>query len=213
MINEISLSAVADDFIGYINNLTDFPVYESADFILIASTLVLIKSRSLLPSIELTDEEKGNIKDLERRLALLKRLKELSNGLSRLFGERVIFPEGERPRPPVFAPDASVTIAAIAAAVRSALLELPKKEFIPRAVVRKVITLEQMIENLTERVKRGLRVGFKEFSKIGREEKVNVIVGFLAVLELVKRGIISVTQGNRFEDIAIETGEVEVPRY
>ena len=56
-------------------------------------------------------------------------------------------------------------------------------------------------------------MSFREFSKIGREKKVNVIVGFLAMLELVKQGIIQVKQEKHFEDITIETESVATPNY
>jgi segregation and condensation protein A len=93
---------------------------------------------------------------------------------------------------------------------------LPKKEFIPRAVVEKVVSLEDMIVRLTERVTRGLRMSFKEFSnmgKMGKEEKVNVIVSFLAMLELVKQGVIHVSQESMGSDIHMETKDVGVPTY
>ena len=56
-INDISISKVADDYIAYIKNLNKFPIRESANFILIASTLLLIKSISLLPNLHLSEEE------------------------------------------------------------------------------------------------------------------------------------------------------------
>ena len=49
-ISDISLAQVADDYIEYINKQEDFPMASTADFILVASTLVLIKSKSLLPT-------------------------------------------------------------------------------------------------------------------------------------------------------------------
>src|SRR3989344_1126361 len=77
-INDISLAHITDDYLAHIAGLETFPLKEAAHFILVASTLVLIKSRSLLPSLSLTDEEEGDIKDLERRLKEYKRIKELS---------------------------------------------------------------------------------------------------------------------------------------
>ena len=48
-INDIALAKVTDDFISHIQSLNQFPMADSANFILIASTLLLIKSKSLLP--------------------------------------------------------------------------------------------------------------------------------------------------------------------
>ncbi|HVT74797.1 MAG TPA: segregation/condensation protein A, partial [Candidatus Paceibacterota bacterium] len=72
-VNDVSLSKVADDYIGYVNNLGEFPVAEGAQFVLIASTLLLIKSKSLLPTLELTTDEQASIDDLNRRLKIYER--------------------------------------------------------------------------------------------------------------------------------------------
>ena len=67
-ISDISLAQVADDYISYVKGLENFPIADSAHFILIASTLVLIKSKSLLPTLTLSEEEEHSIDDLQARL-------------------------------------------------------------------------------------------------------------------------------------------------
>jgi segregation and condensation protein A len=218
-INEISLARIADDYIAYINSLGNFPIAESAQFILIASTLLLIKSKSLLPTLDLTSEEQESIHDLEHRLKLYKQIRDLSLHVKEKFGKNIIF-ERNPPKTidPVFSPDDSMTLPALSAAIKNVLQNLPKKEFIPKAVVKKVISLEEMITSLTERVKTSLKMSFKQFASSHKtsevkEHKVHVIVSFLAMLELVKQGIIMVSQEKDFDDINIETQEVGVPRY
>jgi chromatin segregation and condensation protein Rec8/ScpA/Scc1 (kleisin family) len=56
-------------------------------------------------------------------------------------------------------------------------------------------------------------MSFKEFSSAHKGEKVNVIVSFLAMLELVKQGVINVAQEKHFDDIHMETESVGIPRY
>ncbi len=90
---------------------------------------------------------------------------------------------------------------------------LPKFEKKPQVRIIKVISLEETINSLTEGVKNHLRMSFKEFSGMGKVEKVNVIVSFLAMLELVKQGIIEVSQENKFDDIKMESKHVGVPTY
>lgn len=214
LINDISLAQVTDDFIAYIRNQEAFPVGESAQFILIASTLLLIKSKSLLPNLELTTEEQGNIEDLERRLKLYARIKELSLHIKERFGTNVIFPKGEvKNTLVVFAPTGEITAQNFLEAVKRVLQNLPKKEQVPKAVVKKVISLEEMIGSLTERVKSAMKMSFKDFSGLGKQEKVHVVVSFLALLELVKQGMIDVVQEGHFNDIHMETQEIGVPRY
>ena len=213
LINEISLAAVADDFIAYAKGLEKFPVSESANFILIASTLVLIKSKSLLPQLNLTKEEEGSMAELERRLRIYQQTRQLSRGVGILFGKNQIFLPRPPGRVPIFSPDSHFSIVSASKFIREILKNLPKPEKLARAVVEKVISLEEIIENLTKRVNACLKMSFREFAKVGSEKKVNVIVGFLAMLELVKQGVIAVTQDKNFGDIEMETENLGVPKY
>ncbi len=213
-VNDVSLAQVADDYIAYVHNLGEFPVADSAQFVLIASTLLLIKSKSLLPTLDLTTEEQASIDDLNRRLRIYERMRALAAGLKPLFGANVLFARGERKLDPVFSPDADMTLANLFAAANRVLANLPKKEFLPKVVVDKVISLEEMISNLTKRVAESLRMSFREFTGSSNQaKKVDVIVSFLAMLELVKQGIINVTQERHFDDIVMETEQVDVPKY
>lgn len=212
-INDISLAKVTDDFIAHIQNFERYPIGESAHFILIASTLLLIKSKSLLPTLSLTEEEQGSIEDLEKRLKIYQCIKDASVHIREIFGKDIIFqPSQARKFEPVFSPDESMNLLKLADAIKDVLKQLPKKEKIPQAIVRKVISLEEMIGNLTHRIQSSLRISFKEFAA-SKEDKVNVIVGFLAMLELVKQGVIHVSQEGTFDDIHMETKELGVPRY
>jgi segregation and condensation protein A len=213
-INDISLAKVADDYIEYINRQSEFPMLKTADFILVASTLLLIKSKSLLPSLSLTQEEEGSIEDLELRLKVYKRIKELSRHVRERFGEKIIFAKcPSRAVEPLFSPSREISVKNIVLSVQTVLSNLPKAKFIPKAVVEKAISLEEMIDNLTERINKNLKMSFKEFSGIGKVEKVNIIISFLAMLELVKQGIIKVAQDRHFSDITMETDSVGIPKY
>jgi segregation and condensation protein A len=213
-INDISLSKVTDDYISHVRSLGDFLLSDRANFIVIASTLLLIKSKSLLPALSLTEEETTSIEDLEARLKEYQRIKELSIHVKELFGKNIIFSGGQSQNiQPVFSPHEKITISHVITAVKEVLKSIPKKEILPQAVIKKIISLEEMIGNLTARIQSSIKMSFKEFSKHGNEHKINVIVSFLAMLELVKQGIIEVTQENRHGDIQMETQQVGVPKY
>lgn len=213
-ISDVSLAQVTDDFITHVKSFENFPISESAQFILVASTLLLIKSKSLLPTLQLTQEESENIEDLETRLKIYKRIKELSHGVGDLFGKQILFAKNNTKMiVPIFSPDKSMTSPNIATALFELIKNLPKKEVLPKVLVKKVISLEETITNLTERIKTNLRMSFRDFSNINKEEKVNVIVSFLAMLELVKQGMIHVMQEQRFDDIKMETTKVSTPSY
>jgi segregation and condensation protein A len=213
-INDISLAKVTDDFISHIQRFDKLPMADSAQFILIASTLLLIKSKSLLPVLTLTEEEQEGIHDLETRLKIYQRIKDASLNIKSMFGEHIIYPQSQqKPVDPVFSPHESMNLLSLAQAIKDIIKSLPKKEVMPKALVRKVVSLEEMIDSLTVRISQGLRMKFSEFSAGHKEERVNVIVSFLAMLELVKQGVIHVSQENHFSDIHMETKEIGVPRY
>jgi segregation and condensation protein A len=212
-VNDVSLAKVADDYITYVKSLSEFPVSDSAHFILIASTLLLIKSKSLLPTLNLTNEEQASIDDLQLRLKIYERMRDLSQKIRPMVGKNILFPRGERKLDPVFSPDADMTVKNLLLAAGRVLSNLPKREFLPKVVIDKVISLEDMITDLTKRVSESLKMSFKEFSGKGRTERVHVIVSFLAMLELVKQGVIDVTQEKHFDDIHMETEALGTPRY
>ncbi len=216
-VNDVSLSQVTDDFIKYLEEHEEFPISESAEFIVIASTLMLIKSRSLLPMIKLTDEEEESIHDLENRLVLYARIKELATGLKSIFGKQIIFEKIPGKNPLItFSPDSKTDTKNILLALEKVLESLPKKEMLPKVTVKKVISLEEMMERLAERISKASKINFKDFhatkGAMTYEKKVSIIIGFLAMLELVKRGAIRVTQKGKGE-IEMESETVNTPIY
>ncbi len=214
LINDISLAKVTDDYISYIKNHGEMSMSQNSHFILIAATLLLIKSKSLLPTLDLSGEEEQSIDELEKRLKIHKRMKEVEPLIGEMFfknpcfGRRQIFSNQV-----VFAPSAQINIAGLKSAVMSVVESLPKFEKIAKAIVGKVISLEEMIGRLTERVKKSIKMSFKEFSGYDKNDKIGVIVSFLAMLELVKEGIIETTQNQDYDDIEIQTKEFDTPNY
>ncbi|KKQ78188.1 MAG: hypothetical protein A3A96_00145 [Candidatus Zambryskibacteria bacterium RIFCSPLOWO2_01_FULL_39_39] len=213
-ISDVSLSAVADEFIEHIKSFEEFPIADSADFILIASTLLLIKSKSLLPNLSLTTEEQGSIKDLENRLITYRKYKELSINIERMFGNFLYFAKERKEINVVFAPTPDITLLSLKRALREALQNIPQQiEDLPKMVVQKIMSLEEMVDKLKDRVQTSLKTSFSDFAHVGKAEKVNVIVSFLAMLELVKQGMLRVNQSRHFEDISMESENISTPTY
>ena len=92
---------------------------------------------------------------------------------------------------------------------------------IRQATIKKVISLEEAIDILSKRVQMSLKMKFSEFARIKgtsspeevKVEKINIVVNFLAMLELVKRGLLLASQQSNFSEIDIENGEMKVPKY
>lgn len=213
-INDISLAQIADDYIEYIKNIPNFSMKDSSDFVVIASALMLIKSRSLLPTLNLTLEEENSIDDLEERLKILKRTRELSVYVDERFGKKIMFSKsGSKYIEPVFSPDKNINLQNMFLSIKDILNDLPKKNISPKKAIKKVISLEDMIDNLTKRIKENMRMSFSDFSNMGKADKINIVVSFLAMLELFKQGTIAVKQESNFGNIDMENKEVSIPRY
>lgn len=213
-INEISLAAIADDYIARLKEFEKFPVDFVSNFLIVASTLILIKSKSLLPTLDLTPEETEDIHELENRLKEYQRIRELSLHVKSMFGEQIIFPKGQtRVNETVFAPSEEIKTQSVYEAICDVVMRFPKKINLPKVLVKKVVSLEEVMDRLAERITSNFKMSFREFAGVGKEEKVNVIVSFLAMLELVKQGMIAVTQAGHGEDIHMETGVLETPHY
>lgn len=216
LINDISLAAVTDDYMAYVGALEAGEgnrLGDRAQFVLVASTLLLIKSKSLLPMLDLTDEEAADIEDLETRLRLYKIYKDASILVRAQFGQHMLYARPFAPvTDPLFILDSYTTTSALQEAMSRVLLNLPKKAA-PRAQVsvKKVISLEDMMKRLEKRITEQFKISFSKLAAGG--EKGEVIVSFLAVLELVKQGIVMVRQAERFADFDIERESVDTPRY
>ena len=207
-INEISLSQIADNFIAYIKSMPKFNLAQISGFLVIAATLILIKSKSLIPNIDLSDDEEEEISDLETRLKAYQVIKEISSEIKRKFGKEIIFPAGERETMPFFSPDPYITKENLLKAINNVLEAIPKKEFLPEVEVKKAVSIEEMINNLVDRVQKSFKLSFNEFSKsrdasTPKEERINVIISFLAMLELIRLGMVEVIQKGHFEEIEI----------
>ncbi len=215
-INEISLVEVTADYISHIKALPKYEMHDATSFLLIASTLILIKSRSLLPNLALTDEEEEKIIDLEARLKLYQAVKDASVFVKERFGKQLIFQGPYRSSDiPVFVPDKGMTLENMRALVEGLINNLPKTEPLQEVTVRKVLSIEEMIDDITERVQKTLSLRFSDLARHpsaenAKEEKVYVIVSFLAMLELVREGLIDVMQQASFGDMEITKQEASL---
>ena len=214
LINDISLAGVADEYIARINAMDELPVGETADFVALAATLLLIKSRSLLPNLTLTDEESRDIKELEYRLAIYQLIKEVSGSVRHAANKNPALYEGiSRDPEPVFVPDRSLTPESLYAAAQALIQGFPQAVMLPKVSIKKIVSLEETIGKLQDRVAAAMRLSFKEFSGHGKREKAEVVVSFLALLELIKQGIIKATQTHEFGDIMLESDSVSAPSF
>jgi segregation and condensation protein A len=213
LVNEFALANITEDFVAHVRSQEAVPMDEAAQFIHIAATLLLIKSKSLIPDLTLTEEESGDVEDLQRRLAAYEKVREAARELSRIYGSEQLFAAGERVPEVLFAPARDLTKDALAEALARVIRAREEVEALPEAHVKPLVTIEEMMDRLAKRVQSAMQLSFKEFSG-GAKEKVEVIVSFLALLELVKEGAIAAEQHEEHGDIRMTHNDASgVPRY
>ena len=153
-ITEISLVAVADDYINYIKSLDTENHADISQFILVASTLMLMKAKSLLPGIVYTDEEEKQVNALEHKLEIYRTLINTSNLVRKIYDKNILY-ERERINykgGDIFVPDNRVTKEMLQSIILLTLstFTIPKK--ILNVSVEQVLRIELVIENLLKRV-------------------------------------------------------------
>lgn len=207
-INDIALAEVTAEYLAYIKN-TSLHYKEVTYFLIIAGTLVLIKSRSLLPSLSLSNEEEEKIVDLEKRLQLYQEVKNISSKIKELFGKDTLYFKEERIHEEIFfVPDANITKETMANLIYGVLTTIPKVEILPTIHVEKMINIEEIMDSLVERIEEALTFSFSTISKhpdpkSQKEARIYTIVSFLAMLELIRNGIIDVVQQHNFNEMII----------
>jgi segregation and condensation protein A len=208
-INDISLSDITETYMHHIQSL-ELPSYVTiTSFLSVASTLMLIKAKSLLPFLKLTEDEEQDIDELKRRLIIYQHIQSLIPNIENQFGKTPSYhPRHTIDVGPTFAPHSSITVQSLLESIQTIIQHIPKPDTKETAQLKKAINLKEILENLTQRIQDGMQTSFQSFTKHSDTEdtkshKVFVVVSFLALLELVKDGIIQAIQSNHFQDITI----------
>jgi segregation and condensation protein A len=204
-ITEISISQVTNDYMSFLNTNT-ISSNEMADFLVIASTLLLIKSKAILPTLSLSGEEEEEIIDLKDRLALYKFfkdkalfIKEKALSDTRFFDHEPFINESIR-----FSPPKDLNVLILRNAFLKAL-EIYKQENIvyPSKKIKIMVNLKERIHQLLSHFTKGNKYAFSDLVQ-SKENKIDVIVNFLAILHLAKEGVIGLKQNKNFSNIDID---------
>ncbi len=201
-ITKISLSQVADQFISYMN-AKPLQLEETADFLVVAAKLIYIKSKALLPTLNL--EEDDGI-DLEKQLKMYKEYLEAAKKIQKIILKKNYcfskekFPEGITSQ--VFYVPKSITASKLQNVFFQVINRIKPIVELPKRVIEKSIKLSERIQHIKDLI---FREASTTFCKMLGESKSKTekIVNFLAVLELVKQKVIDVEQHELFDDITM----------
>jgi len=203
-ITEISLAKVTQDYLNYIGDQALVRPEELADFLVIASTLLLIKSKCLLPTLGLEVEEEEEILDLENRLQLYKIYKEQGVKIYERWSKN--FYLFTRPAWKdigiKFSPPDNISLPRFPQFFKKVLGAFEEEASLQEKKITKIVTLKQRIQELVRKLTKGKDYNLEELVP-DKNKRIDLIITFLAVLYLVKENIIKIKQEKNFGSIWI----------
>jgi len=202
-ISEISLAQVTDGYLRLVEENPDLPPEELADFLVVASRLLLIKSKLLLPYLQPVDDGDGGLA-LEEQLRIYKAYLDASRVIERLVGKRrFMYVHDKLPQAEIgFSPPKILKpgqMHELFAAVSRRLEPIVK---VQKQTLERIVSIHDKIRQIKEFIARTKRTSFRSLIQASTS-RLEVIVSFLALLELVKQRTVSVAQSERFDDISI----------
>ena len=207
-IRDIFVSEITDQYIRSVREAEDLDMDEASSFIQMAATLLEIKSRSLLPKPDPPPEEDPEvllIRQLEE-YAFFKQVAADMQGFEKaaaLMYEKL--PE-EYPLPPPSFEISGLTLEGLLSAFADVLARAPKQEEEPaRDMAQRIIRDEHSVPDCMLEISRRLKNGSLTFAALftGVSSREQVVTFFLAVLELLRLGRVSVAQDSPYGDILI----------
>ncbi len=225
-INEVSLAKVTDDFLRYLETfkggleisaegMTDaenkfrIDLRVLADFVSVASKLIFLKSKYLLPGLALSEEEEADIKDLESRLHIYQQLKPAIKLINQLwatshhsFSRPYLIGKMTMPGQTTFYPGKSLSTEALAAALSNIFESIKTYDMETETIKEKIVTLEEKISEVLGRIQKEGDMHFNALS--GEKSRGEMIVVFLAILHLAREQLVLLEQMENFSDIMVK---------
>lgn len=202
-INQISLAKVTKGFLLYLEELKEenIPHEIIADFLVVASKLLLIKSKVIIPSLDFDDEEEEDMENLELQLKLYEQIKGARENLEEAWAQKPSMASREflMTKETFFHPPTSTRAKDLLNAIKSVNTEIEKFKPVEK-VERKMVSLESKIKEVLTNIT-GNSESMNKFKS--RSTKAEVVVLFLAVLHLFKDQEIDVDQNETFGDIQV----------
>jgi segregation and condensation protein A len=206
-LKDIPIAAITEQYLAYLDVMRTLNLEVAGEFLVVAATLLHIKSRLLLPVEEAPEGEEGEDprRELVRQLIEYQKFKEAGVALraleeqrSRTFARESLGPEG----PPRTDYPLEVSLFDLLAALRRVIEQMPKNDQVEIETDR--LSVAQRIAEVLERMADGREMAFEELFRDSREIN-DVVVTFLAILELVRLRLIRVWQVDAYGAIRIVT--------
>jgi segregation and condensation protein A len=205
-ISQISLAKITDQYLDYIKNNDNLNIEEIADFLVIAAKLLYIKSKLLLPDVNFQDETEEDAGELERQLKIYKEYHDARKILQKRVAKKNFTYVRTTPLIKIkaeFLPPKNIELKDFKFVMNKIIDSLKFITQIPKKLIDKTINIREKIEHIQNLLNTKAKVCFSEFIK-DKNNKTEIIVSFLAMLELMKQRTIDADQEFLFEEIIIK---------
>ncbi|MEX2158318.1 MAG: ScpA family protein [Dehalococcoidia bacterium] len=204
-ITAVSLVQVTDQYLSYLRAGEKIDAAQLAEFIAVAARLLLLKSRALLPRpLPDIEEEEDLGEDLVRRLKEYRAFREVAQSLREIEEQGLrAYPRSAPVREGIPLPTGldGVTLDSLTKIVQDVLARRPEEQ-VQEIIERRIVTIEEKVDELSRQLETHRRVSFRTFISSCRS-RIEVIIAFLAVLEVIKALRVRAEQDALFGDIAL----------
>ncbi len=209
-ITEVALAEVTEQYLSYLRDHREEITLENlAGFLSLAARLILMKSKALLPFLILEKEEEEEVGDLASQLEEYKKFSDAAEKIQKMWlSGRKSFARDVPPRKRqiIFTPP-DITSEICGQLFRSVLAEIPTVDQLDQKRMQDIVALEERIMSLSRSLQERGTVAFSRFVQTAKD-RGDVIISFLALLELVKQNAVIVEQQTVQDDITITQNDI-----
>lgn len=209
-INQVKISEITDQYVEYINNMKELNLEVTSEFIVMASTLLYLKSKSLLPK-QVEDEAELTEEELIHRIIEYKKYKEISKKLKEnfeVFSKRFI-KAPEKVELPSRKLEKNYSKDLIEQAYKS-LLEKNKSKInvnasnLQKIAITETVTVTSKVKDIIKELIKKPKFVFSKLCKAKKYTKLETVTAFSGILELSRRKQVTAQQEKIFGDITVE---------
>ncbi len=212
-ITKVALAQVTDQYLEYLHHLQERDAAQVSAFLVIAAKLLQIKSESLLPRPvvhEPGEEDLGEA--LAQQLILYRTFKRVAGWLTQreVDHQRTYLHVAPPPRVRIKPVPGEISLIDLLKGAQSVVNLTSDTPLLNDVVSIPMITIREKIQFVLDRLRHYSKMTFRDLVS-PKTSKIDVVVTFLAILELIKRHIIQVKQENLFADIELELLQEWIP--
>lgn len=213
-IHDIPISKITDDFLHYIQELNALNIEVASEFILMASTLMRIKAKTLLPRPGLEEEDAEEMKkDLMQKLILYKKFKDICEQLKPLEEKKLqLYRRGNitselsaiaKGNSTVEEELSSLTLYRLMMVYENRMDRyLERRKEVKHTIVRYPYTIEQQKKTIKELIKINEKLDFATIARQS-ENKVQFVYTFLAILEMLQQQLLAIETGIGYNNFSV----------